>query len=647
MDQKFFRTPFAQNGDTAVIPESKSADGTASWDEGWGLDYEKDMDADAHAKAVERDVMNGVLNSITVALRQYQTAAFPEFITAADNGGSVFSYSAGTVVRYRETADVPFKNYVSLFDANTAIPGADAAKWQAFIYREATDEETGQGESGVLIISPRRLKKATDALADKIEESIKNNIDPFTVPIGGGMYWFTPNPPNGWLEANGQAFNGAENPKLLAVYPSGRVPDLRGRFIRCLDSGAGVDPDAPRLPLSEQEGQNQAHEHDLQLIYEHRGGIPDELVIQANIPKSTALYEVPGANKNDQCAFIARNDFTKARAAGGKESRPVNIAAMMIIKTDQAEAETGDPAPTAIVITPATVKIEAGKGAKFSATVLPASIGANYPVAWTVSDQSLGSINANGEYSSVAGAGGTQTIIASISTGMTATATVSQEVYLTSIEIGVIPTELIVDQSYDIAISYSPNNYSESITATSSDSSIATLTSSGTLFIAGEGTATLALTGASSGVTKSITVKTKATIEAPVYLEIANNLAEIADAGKDAQQEGRDHLGLGKLSTLDELKASDIGAVPQSKTSLPADTNMDNLTTPGDYFQNVSSNATAELNYPEEVAGAVRVVGTGVDAGACRQFYWPYNSDKEYRRFAFGEPLVFSTWKEF
>lgn len=650
MDQVFFRVPFASNGDTSNIPETVTSDGSVNWPQGWPLDYEKDMDADANAKAVERDVMNFMFNAVTVALRQYQTAAFPEFITAADNNGSPFSYSSGTVVRYRSSSNTAFKNYVSLVNNNTATPGTDQAKWQEFIFAEASEQEAVEGKSGTVIISPRRLKKVTDDLEekidDKIEETLKNNVDPFTVPVGGGMLWFTPVPPDGWLEANGQAFNGSENPELLAVYPSGRVPDLRGRFMRCWDHGAGIDPDSGRELLSIQEGQNKKHGHRIQLLKENASSIPPELLVQTNISKSQAIYEVPGANKNDQAAFIARDDFTKALDDGGVEARPTNVAVMVIIKTDQAESETTEPAPTAIVITPATAKLHAGDKLKLSATVLPASVGAGYPVSWTVSDASLGSVDSTGQYSSIAGKGGKQTVIASISTGLTATATIDQEIYLSSIEIGAIPAELLVDQSYDISIKYSPQNYSESVLATSSDSSIATLTPSGTLSIAGEGTATLSLTGASSGVTASVKVTTKAVEEKPVFLEIEKNLSEIADAGESAQKEARDHLGLGELATKDSIDPSDLGAVPLSGESLGRDFNLDDLISPGEYFQGVSSYAKPELNYPEAVAGAVKVYPTGVSEGACRQEYRPYNSNVVYSRYGYGEPLAFSEWEQ-
>ncbi|MEG4678887.1 pyocin knob domain-containing protein [Enterobacter cloacae] len=175
---------------------------------------------------------------------------------------------------------------------------------------------------------------------------------------------------------------------------------------------------------------------------------------------------------------------------------------------------------------------------------------------------------------------------------------------------------------------------------------MATMTPSGTLFVAGEGTATLSLTGASSGVTASVTVKTKAVEQQPVYLEIENNLSEIAAAGKESQAEARMHIGLSELATKDSLSAEDVGAAPMATESLPQDQDLDDLTMPGDYFQSVSSNATPENHYPEETAGAIRVVATGVNKGACRQFYWPYNPTKEYRRYGFGEPLEFGVWKE-
>lgn len=178
MKQKFYKTPFAENGDKVEIAEKNTSDGTVSYQEGWSVDYQRDMEIDKNAKAVERDVMNGILNDITSNIRQYQTMAFPEFITSEDNGGTPFLYTAGTVVSYRQNETEDFKNYVSLVDNNNSTPGEDSEKWQEFIFAEATYNETKNGTSKTKMITPRRLKKATEELEEKISETLKidNNL---------------------------------------------------------------------------------------------------------------------------------------------------------------------------------------------------------------------------------------------------------------------------------------------------------------------------------------------------------------------------------------------------------------------------------------------------------------------------------------
>ncbi|WP_276894974.1 pyocin knob domain-containing protein [Frischella perrara] len=178
MKQKFYKTPFAENGDKAEIAEKTTSDGTVSYQEGWSVDYQRDMEIDKNAKAVERDVMNGILNDITSNIKQYQTMAFPEFITSEDNDGTPFLYTAGTVVSYRQNETEDFKNYVSLVDNNSSTPGEDSEKWQEFIFAEATYNEIKNGTSKTKMITPRRLKKATEELEEKISETLKidNNL---------------------------------------------------------------------------------------------------------------------------------------------------------------------------------------------------------------------------------------------------------------------------------------------------------------------------------------------------------------------------------------------------------------------------------------------------------------------------------------
>lgn len=62
------------------------------------------------------------------------------------------------------------------------------------------------------------------------------------IPVGVPMPWPQHYPPAGWLECNGSTFDKNKYPKLAVAYPSGKLPDLRGEFIRGWDNARGVDP---------------------------------------------------------------------------------------------------------------------------------------------------------------------------------------------------------------------------------------------------------------------------------------------------------------------------------------------------------------------------------------------------------------------
>lgn len=61
------------------------------------------------------------------------------------------------------------------------------------------------------------------------------------LPVGVPIPWPSATPPTGWLKCNGATFTAALYPKLALAYPSGKLPDLRGEFIRGWDDGRGVD----------------------------------------------------------------------------------------------------------------------------------------------------------------------------------------------------------------------------------------------------------------------------------------------------------------------------------------------------------------------------------------------------------------------
>ncbi|WJK06812.1 tail fiber protein [Escherichia coli] len=77
------------------------------------------------------------------------------------------------------------------------------------------------------------------------------------LPVGVPVPWPLETPPTGWLKCNGAAFSSEKYPKLAKAYPTNKLPDLRGEFIRGWDDGRGID--AGRTLLSGQDGTSFSH----------------------------------------------------------------------------------------------------------------------------------------------------------------------------------------------------------------------------------------------------------------------------------------------------------------------------------------------------------------------------------------------------
>ncbi|SUF00536.1 gp19 [Salmonella enterica] len=83
------------------------------------------------------------------------------------------------------------------------------------------------------------------------------------LPVGVPVPWPLETPPTGWLKCNGAAFSSEMYPKLAKAYPTNKLPDLRGEFIRGWDDGRGVD--AGRALLNWQPHTIMDHAHNMEL----------------------------------------------------------------------------------------------------------------------------------------------------------------------------------------------------------------------------------------------------------------------------------------------------------------------------------------------------------------------------------------------
>ena len=88
----------------------------------------------------------------------------------------------------------------------------------------------------------------TDPFGDiKSDGTVKTALENLSLgegsalPVGVPVPWPSATPPTGWLKCNGAPFTAEEYPELAKAYPTNKLPDLRGEFIRGWDDGRGID----------------------------------------------------------------------------------------------------------------------------------------------------------------------------------------------------------------------------------------------------------------------------------------------------------------------------------------------------------------------------------------------------------------------
>ena len=187
-----------------------------------------------------------------------------------------------------------------------------------------------------------KLKAGTGVTLDNSTAN-ECTISVSAVPTGAIMWWTNTTLPTGWLECKGQALSRTDTQYSgllsqlgstfsahrdvtnfpLATYPETdyfTVPDLRGQFIRGLDTAGTTDEDARTLG-QEQEDQFQGHYHSITnspiggsgggSVWDTRGG---------GSAYGGVAVQNPTTGTNGTVRF-------------GDETRPRNIAMIAIIKT--------------------------------------------------------------------------------------------------------------------------------------------------------------------------------------------------------------------------------------------------------------------------------------------------------------------------
>lgn len=202
------------------------------------------------------------------------------------------------------------------------VDDADASLQQQINDEVLTRSNSIQDEGQIRANADAILQENIDT-----EAQARANADAALVPAGAIMAFATEEAPAGWLECNGAAVSRTEKAALFAaigvMYGNGdgattfNIPDYRGRFLRGLDHGAGVDPDA-----ADRSDRGDGTDGD------HVGtGQADEFKRHTH-DAMMDIYPGPVPGKREL------NSFTTAptSATGGNETRPVNISVLYCIK---------------------------------------------------------------------------------------------------------------------------------------------------------------------------------------------------------------------------------------------------------------------------------------------------------------------------
>ncbi len=186
---------------------------------------------------------------------------------------------------------------------------------------------------------PNFATTVTNSLAGKMDKSANGsdieNVSVFlqnlglgegsALPVGVPVPWPLATPPTGWMKCNGAPFSAEEYPELAKAYPTNKLPDLRGEFIRGWDDGRGVD--SGRVVLTGQSQSVQQHTHDLAMAYSSESGYKDRLGATPNSDMIPIKDMINVTTFNGSGRF-----YLKANDSTGAETRPRNLAFNYIVR---------------------------------------------------------------------------------------------------------------------------------------------------------------------------------------------------------------------------------------------------------------------------------------------------------------------------
>ncbi|MBN9665029.1 phage tail protein [Escherichia coli] len=272
--------PFGVNGQrVAILPTTPAGDNSASYEQGFPPITM--ILKSAGGLPPKGQDMNQILYELSALGRWSSTGALNTF--DSEFASEISGYPSGAML----ISDDGERIFINTTEGNLSDPNSNGAGWKDVL------SYLGLGEGSAL-------------------------------PVGVPVPWPSATPPTGWLKCNGATFSAEEYPELAKAYPTNKLPDLRGEFIRGWDDGRGVD--SGRTLLSSQGDA-------IRNITGNVGVYSDGLLTYASgvfslgPASSNRQNPVSGTGSNAYATFDASKVVPTAN-----ENRPRNIAFNYIVR---------------------------------------------------------------------------------------------------------------------------------------------------------------------------------------------------------------------------------------------------------------------------------------------------------------------------
>jgi uncharacterized protein YjdB len=256
--------------------------------------------------------------------------------------------------------------------------------------------------------------------------------------------------------------------------------------------------------------------------------------LSATTPTWGKNRNVTWSSDNTSIATVSSSGLVTAKAAGTTRIYAKSAVNPLIEDSCTVTVTASTVAVTGINLDPASLNLTTGQGEQLTATVQPTNA-TNQGVTWSSSDNSVATVSTTGLVSAVAE--GTATITARTDEGSfeaTCTVTVTAStVAVTGISLDLTWLNLTTEQSEQLTATVQPTNASDqNVTWSSSDNSVATVSTTGLVSAVAEGTATITARTDEGGfeATCTVTVTASTVAVTGVWLEQTSVSLPVGDS---------------------------------------------------------------------------------------------------------------------